>query len=175
MKYSKITISGKVCTGKSTLFRTLADDLKWKTFSTSTYFREYVKKNGMNLETAEEQNEIITKKIDYKVKNMLQEKGNLIVEGWMAGIMADNLPDVLRILLISDDTVRIQRFCIREDADAHTALELITDRERHLFSKLSEIYKRDDFVDPKNYNLVIDTTDLDTREVFEKVKRELEQ
>lgn len=175
MNYSKITISGKVCTGKSTLFHALENHLKWKTFSTSTYFREYVKKRGLSLESANEQNEILTKQIDYKVKKMLGKKGNLIVEGWMAGIMANNLSDVLRILLTADDTIRIQRFCLREDIDPFVAMEMINDREHNLFNKLSEIYKRNDFVDSKNYNLIIDTSDLQASAVFEKVIKALDE
>ena len=92
----------------------------------------------------------------------------------MAGLMAEDRTDVLRILLVCDDTVRIQRYCMREDTDPENAYEDITDRERNLFKKLSEIYKRNDFLDKNKYDLVIDTTNLTEDEVFDRVIAELE-
>ena len=100
MKYSKITISGKICTGKTTLLKSLQKELNWPIFMTGQLFRDYVKKNVLNLEQVEEQNDELTKKIDYQVRDMINVPGNLIVDGWMSGIMAQDLPDVLKILLI---------------------------------------------------------------------------
>ena len=110
--YTKITISGKICTGKSTLFNNLSQHLKWPTFHTGQFFREYAKKHHLLLEKAQEQSVKLTKKIDYKVRAMLKiKKGNLIVDSWMAGIMADSFPHVLRVLLVSEDTIRIKTYC----------------------------------------------------------------
>jgi len=71
MRYTKITISGKICTGKTTLFKGLQKKLKWPAFMTGQLFRDYVKEHGLNLEGAEEQNEKLTKEVDYKVRDML--------------------------------------------------------------------------------------------------------
>jgi predicted cytidylate kinase len=174
MKYTKITISGKICTGKSTLFKNLAKKLHWQTFHTGQFFRNYVKKHRLDLERAEEQNESLTKKIDYKVRDMLRkEKKFYIFDGWMTGIMADNYSQVLRILLACDDHVRAERFAKREKIPLKKAKQLIKERETNLFEKLREIYRRDDFVEPKNYNCVIDTTKLSSADVFKKVMRVL--
>lgn len=174
MKYTKITISGRICTGKSTLFKNLEDKLHWKTFHTGQFFRDYVKKHGLVLERAEEQNDELTKKIDYGVRDMLEKKeGNCIFDGWMAGIMADNYPHVLRILLTCDDEVRADRFAKREKIFLEEAKKAIKEREENLFNKLSSIYHRNDFVDPKNYNCVIDTTSLHPSDVLLKVYQQL--
>lgn len=176
MKYTKITISGKICTGKSTLFKKLAQKLHWNTFHTGQFFRNYVKKRGLNLEKAEEQSEFLTKKIDYKAQDILKKKeGNYIFDGWMTGIMADNYPHVLRILLTCSDDVRIERFAKREKISFKAAKQLITEREKNLFEKLKQIYHRNDFVNPKNYNYVIDTSNLTSNEVFKKVLQSLNQ
>ena len=45
---------------------------------------------------------------------MIYANGNLIVDGWMSGIMANNLKDVLRILLICKDNIRYKRFADRK-------------------------------------------------------------
>ena len=52
MKYSKITISGKICTGKTTLLKRLQKKLNWTTFMTGQLFRDYVKNHKLNLEGA---------------------------------------------------------------------------------------------------------------------------
>ena len=62
MTYTKIAISGKICSGKSTLFNDLEEKLKWPVFQTGKYFREYAKKNKLTLENAGEQNDKLTKK-----------------------------------------------------------------------------------------------------------------
>jgi len=170
MKYTKITISGKICTGKSTLFKNLAKKLHWNTFHTGQFFRDYVKKHGLVLEKAEEQNNQLTKKIDYKVRDMLKEKrGNDIFDGWMTGIMADHYDHVLRILLICNDKVRVQRFAKRENISYKEAKKAVEDREKNLFEKLEDIYHRNDFVDPKNYNCIIDTSQSNPQEVLKRV------
>jgi len=42
MTINKITISGKICTGKSTLLKSLQKELNWPVFMTGQLFREYV-------------------------------------------------------------------------------------------------------------------------------------
>lgn len=173
MNYTKITISGKICTGKTTLFWALQKKLNWPIFSTSQYFRDYARTHKMVLEKATEQNDKLTKEVDYRVRRMLKSKGNLIVEGWMAGIMANSYPNVIRLLLVCDDRIRINRFSKREKVDLGEARKLVFDRENNLFGKLGKIYKRNDFVDPKNYNVIIDSSYITPQAVLKKVLTKL--
>ena len=114
MKYSKITISGKICTGKTTLFWNLQKKLNWPVFSTSQYFRDLARTKKLSLEKAEEQNEEITLAVDNRVKELLKSAGHLIAEGWMTGLMANDYPGILKILLKTEDVLRIERFAERE-------------------------------------------------------------
>ena len=173
MKFLKITISGKICTGKTTLFRNLQKKLNWPVFSTSQYFRDLAGKQKLSLEKAEEQNEKTTKKVDLRVRDLLKSKGNLIAEGWMTGIMANDYPCILKILLICDDKIRIKRFSIRENLDLKKAEKMIKDREENLLTKLSLIYKRNDFLDPKNYTLIVNTTNLTPDLAFKSILAKL--
>ncbi len=166
MAINKITISGKICTGKSTLLRSLQKKLNWPVFMTGQLFRDYVKENGLNLEHVEEQSEDLTKKIDYKVRNMLKLPGNLIVDGWMSGIMANHFPNILKILLICDDNIRYQRFAGREKISLSEAKIRVDERQNNWLNKLKKIYKRDDFMDPKNYDLIIDTSNISSLEII---------
>lgn len=166
MTYTKIAISGKICTGKSTLFNDLAKKLKCPVIQTGKYFREYVAKKHMTLEDAAEQNDKLTKQIDYMVRDKLHEKGHLIVDGWMSGIMANKIPDVLRVLLVCEDDVRTKRFSEREKVPLNEARKRVEERLANWVHKLKKIYKRDDFFDEKNYNLVIDTSHITAKQVL---------
>lgn len=175
MKYSKITISGKICTGKTTLFKKLEKKLGWSTFMTGQLFRDHVKKNKLNLEQVEEQNETLTKKIDYLVRDMIYAPGNLIVDGWMSGIMANHLKDVLKILLICKDNIRYKRFAAREKIHFNEAKKKVEKRQSNWFIKLKKIYKRNDFIDPKNYDLILDTSNITSQAVLKKVLQKINE
>lgn len=167
--YSKITISGKVCTGKSTLFSSLTETLKWPTFSASQLFRQFVKEHHLTLEKADEQQEDLTKQIDSQIRQQLERHEKIIVEAWMAGIMAEGLVDVLTVFLTANDTVRFARFAEREKVSLEIAKQKVLEREASWFSKLAKIYNRRDFYDPKFYNLIIDTSDLTKEEILQQV------
>lgn len=169
MTINKITISGKICTGKTTLLKDLQKKLNWPIFMTGKLFREYVANSKLSLEKVEEQNEILTKKIDFQVRDLINKPGNLIVDGWMSGIMADKLPNVLKVLLICKDDIRYQRFSNREGISFDEAKKRVEERQSNWLNKLSKIYKRNDFVDPKNYDLIVDTSSISSQEVLEKV------
>lgn len=169
MTINKITISGKICTGKTTLLKSLEKELNWPIFMTGKLFRDYVAKNKFDLEQVEEQNEELTKKIDYQVRDLIHAPGNLIVDGWMSGIMASHFSDILKVLLICDDDIRYQRFADREKIGFKEAMIRVDERQNNWLNKLKKIYKRDDFMDPKNYDLIIDTSVLSSKDVLKMV------
>lgn len=171
--FSKIAISGKICTGKTTLFKNLQKKLKWKIFSVGQYFRQYVKNHHLTLENAEEQNDKLTRQIDFKAKRLLKTKKHIILEGWMAGIMANDIPCTLRVFLTCDDKIRIKRFCQREKISYREAKKKILTREKNLFQKLKQIYHRSDFTTKKNYDLIINTSFLTPQEILDKVLNRL--
>lgn len=173
MAFNKITISGKICTGKTTLLKNLKKELNWPIFMTGKLFRDYVAKNRLSLDRVEEQNKNLTKKIDYQVHDMIHSPGNLIVDGWMAGIMANNLSDVLKILLICEDDIRYQRFASREKIDVDEAKKRVEERQSKWLAKLEKIYKRNDFMEQKNYDLIINTSVISSRDVLKKVLQKI--
>ncbi len=160
MRFKKITISGKICTGKTTLLENLAKKLSWPTYLTGKVFRKYVLMENLTLEKAEEQNEALTKKIDGEVALMLKEDNNLIVDGWMSRLSANGQKDVLRVLLICDDKIRYRRYAKRENLSEKEAMIKVEERQKNWFDKILEIHhiKADEFLNEKNYDLVIDTS-----------------
>lgn len=171
--YNKVTISGRICTGKTTLFWLLQKKLGWPTFSASQYFRDYSRSTGVSLQKAEEQNPNLTREVDLRMKKLLEEEKHILLEGWMSGIMANAVPDVLRILLTCEDTERVRRCAKRDSLSSKEAKGKIAEREGSWMDKLTRIYGRDDFFDPKNYNLVIDTTHKSLEETLDLVLQAL--
>lgn len=156
--FSKITISGKICTGKSSVFHELQKKLQWPIFSSGAYFREYAKSHNLLLNNAEEQTNKLTKELDGKVKEMLNRPGNLLLDAWLGGILAEGAKDVLKVLLTADDAVRFARFAARENISVIEAEKEILQRDSSWFEKVKKIHNRSDFFDKKNYTLVIDTS-----------------
>lgn len=175
MNFKNITISGKICTGKSTLRNLLIKKLKngWTTFSTGELFRQYVKENNLSLEQADEQNNKLSKKIDNQVKTLLKTKEKLIIDSWMAGITAKGIKDVLKVLLVCKDDIRYKRFAKREKLNYQTSKKMVDERLQNWAKKIKEIYHRDDFYDEKLFDLIIDTSYVTPQAVLKKVIEKL--
>jgi len=171
--YSKITISGKIGTGKSSVFRQLQKKLNWPTFSTGSFFREYAKTHNISLNNAEEQTNELTRKVDGMVKEMLKKPGNLLLDSWLAGIMAEGVNDVLTVLLVADNDVRFKRFADREKVSLDEAKKEVLLRDSSWFEKVKQIHKRSDFFDEKKYRLVINTSNMSIKEIASRIISEL--
>ncbi len=169
MKYSNITISGQICTGKSTLRNLLIKKFDWKTFSTGELFRQYAKNHNLNLEQADEQSNQLTKKIDEQARELLKTKKNLIVDSWFAGITAKGILGVLKILLVCKDNIRYKRFAKREEISYQEAKLKVDKRFNNWAKKIYQIYRRKDFFDKKYFDLVIDTSYITPQAVSKKV------
>jgi len=173
--YKKITISGRICTGKSSLFRTLSENLRYPTFSSSQLFRERAQELGIDLETAGEQEEALTRQIDDQITEFLQNHEQALVEGWMAGIKSQGIKGVLRIFLTCDDAERFARFAKREQCSFEEAKRKVLEREHNWLKRLSRIYQREDFFDSKHYNWVLNTSHISPHETVEKALEKINQ
>lgn len=171
MKYSKITISGKICSGKTALLKRLQKMLNWPSFIAGQLFRDFAKKHCLSLEEAGEQSERLTKEVDYKVRDMLHGKRHLIVDGWMSGLMANKQPDVLKVLLICKDDIRYKRFAKREKISFSEAKKRVEKRQNSWFDKIKKIHKisKQALNNERNYNLVVDTSYITPQAVLKKV------
>jgi len=78
-------------------------------------------------------------------------------------------------LLVCNDDIRYQRFADREKISLDEAKKRVEERQSNWLSKLEQIYKRNDFIDPKNYNLIIDTSNISFEEVLKNVLQKIEE
>jgi cytidylate kinase len=159
LKYRNITISGGVATGTSTLARNLAETLGWARINAGDIQREYDRSRGASehfsgSDTRSDEHE---QAIEAMTKQKLTRENHLIYEAWLSGFVAREIEDVLKVLLVCRDELRIDRVVNRDKMTVSDAKKQIESREQGNLKKWKEIYGDYEFWDPKYYDLVIDT------------------
>ena len=185
MKYSSIAISGPPGAGRSTLLKNLTPmvtELGWETFSGGDWARQFAIKNGnhdpqdLTHHKATDYGEDIDHKIDLALREKLSDPNNHIaVESWIAGWNMRGLPHVLKVLLMCDDSLRIDRIVNRDNITVKEAKKHLRDRQRANLTKWSTMYNvaKTDFWDPKHYDLIINTYSTGPHETLDLVLQAL--
>ena len=115
MKYRNVTVSGEIAVGTTTLALRLAQGkLGWEYINIGEWFRQYCREHNLPLEETGKQSDEVHRQMDEAVLDRLRREENLVVEGWLAGFMAQNVPGVLKVLLVAPEAVRVKRFMNRE-------------------------------------------------------------
>jgi len=158
LHYNNITISGGVAVGKGTLVHNLAKYLEpmgWHVTSGGKLLREYTKEHVQPL--ARLAPDIFHHKLDDRTMELL-ENGNYVIEAWLAGFMARNREDTLRVFLTcSNEALSIDRLANRDNIPVAQAKKNIKERKEENFKEWKRIYGDYDFFSPEYYHLVIDT------------------
>ncbi len=168
LKYQSIAISGRPGAGRTTLFTNLKkvlEPLGFEFFSGGEWSRKYAIEHGLQNpgdpkhHSAAVYGEDVDHEIDISMRKKLEDGGNYVVESWIAGWNMRGLKHVLKILLICDDALRIDRIVNRDLISVEAAKENIKKREEENLAKWTRIYKvpETDFWDTKHYDLVINT------------------
>lgn len=170
LKYDNITISGGVAVGTTTLMENLRPYLEprgWKLISTGNIVREYMKENIMPI--ASLVSDEYDRAIEKKALDMLKNGKHWVIEAWLAGFVARNLPKTCRILLTcSHNSLRVDRVVNRDKVSIIDAKRFIKEREEGNFHKWKKIYGDYNFFDPKYYTFVIDTYSFGQLETMRK-------
>ena len=183
LKYSSVAISGRPGAGRSTLLKNLRPHLEplcWEIFSGGDWARQFAIEAGTH-DPKDMRHHLATDygdDIDYQIDEALREKiakpgTHMAVESWIAGWNARGLKHVLKVLLMCDDALRIDRVVNRDNVTVEEAKEHIRMREEANIGKWKRLYKVDDFWDPKYYDLVINTYSHGPRETLELVLQAL--
>lgn len=160
MNYKNITISGKIGVGSTTLAKRVAEILGWKYINAGALQREYDRQQGKdeNLQGALRRSDDHEKEMEAQAKKVLHEESDVVYEAWLSGFVARDIPDALKVLVIcSKDDVRVDRVMNRESVNLETAKQYIKTREEENIAKWKVLYGTDDFWNPKDYDLVVDT------------------
>ena len=167
LKYSSIAISGRPGAGRSTLLKNLkplVEALGWETFSGGDWARKFAIENGkhdskdITHHLATDYSDEIDHQIDVAMRKKLSDPNtHVAVESWIAGWNMRGLPHVLKVLLMTEDSLRIDRVVNRDNLSVEEAKAHLRDREDANIGKWKRMYGVTDFWDPKYYDLVINT------------------
>lgn len=171
LKYDNITISGGIAVGKNTLKDNLARHLEpegWKVTSGGQLLREFTRE-FINPK-ASLADDAFHNALDNRTRDLLTSDQHYVIEAWLAGFIARELNNTLRVLLVChNDALRIDRVANRDNITIDEAKRYIRDREEDNFSEWKRLYGDYNFWDPKYYHLVIDTYENGPQETMGKV------
>ena len=182
--YKNIAISGLPGCGSTTLLRMLSEELKYAGFtgfSGGEFMRAYATEKGLFDAKCKAHHSALVysddfdRQVDMGIRDKLSKEEGWIIESWLSGFMAQNIPTTLKILVTcSDDAVRIDRIVNRDEISIEEAKNNALTRYQENLQKWQRMYKKEwhdwlvktgkvsakaelDFWRPDIYDLVIDT------------------
>ncbi len=167
----KITITGSLYSGKSTVAKALSKALDYTYFSVGELQRKLAVAKGMSI--TEYNKYMLLNNLDHEVDNETTRIGG-IMENFIfdARLAWHFIPDSFKIYLMVDLDVAVVRAMKDERgnsekyASIEEAKDSITERRRLEVSRFKDIYNVD--IDMfSNYDLVIDTSHISMDEVIE--------
>lgn len=156
MSYKSIAISGQIASGTSTTAKALAEKLNLKYESVGDFFRKYMLENNIPLHDKSKIPDKLDRKIDHNLTK-LADAGGVVIDGHYFGYFTKDMPQVLKVLLTCDYKTRIERALTRTHTHTETEEEIKL-REDGLDKKFRKLYADENFLDPKFFDLIINTT-----------------
>lgn len=167
LKYSSVAISGRPGAGRSTLLKNLRqylEPLHFEFFSGGDWARQFAIQSGKHdprdakHHLATDYGDDIDLQIDVAMRKKISDpKIHMAIESWIGGWNARGIPHVLKVLLMCDDALRIDRTVNRDNISVKEAKVHIRKREKENLAKWKRMYHVNDFWDPKHYDLIINT------------------
>lgn len=169
-----ITVSGRIGAGATTLAMSLSKALGWNLLEGGALFEKY--HNDMKAKETEVDKRPDNLDIEYeeKIKKMLKEESNQVIQSHLAGFDAQGIPGVFKILVVCEENgedkvdIRIDRLVNRKGISVEDAKEEVKVREQKNLEKFRRLYAENDpdwvYWDRKYYDLVINTFDHNQEE-----------
>lgn len=171
-----IVIAGRPGSGKSSVAKEVASLLSFPRISSGDFQREMAKERGISiveLAKLEAKDPSLDRLVDKRQEGYAKEHDNFVIDSWLG---AKFIPQGIKIFLEGDESVRAKRIFLdsknetRKDVDTYKTLEdakrNMIERDRLNIERWIKYYDFD-YTDIKNYDLVIDTTNLNLKEVVE--------
>ena len=171
-KYKSIIISGPVASGSTTAAKLLNQELEIPYKSAGDFFREYMLSRNIPLPQKEKIPDDVEKKVDEELTQLASSK-SIIIDGLYTGYFARSNPQVLKVLLTCDEDERIRRALERTHTHKETA-EDVKRRDAAHDAKFRKLYADENFLDPKFFDLVKDTTKTRPEDVSETIIKEFQ-
>ena len=170
----KITIGGNPGTGKTSLGKALAKKFKLKFYSMGDLRGKIALKRGLTIDQLNEigKKEIWTdKEVDDFQKNLGKKEDNFVVDSWLGFYF---IKDSIKIYLKVGINKAAERIFQdqREDEEHKDTVEEIKAMIEKRIKETAKRYKKYynvNFQDEKNYDFVLDTTNLAIEESLKKI------
>jgi len=166
-----ISFAGLHGTGKSTIAKRIAQHFDFTFYSTGMAFRELAKLKKMTLEDFSRYSEDhleIDRLLDDKIKLLAETGNSYVFDGQLPAFMLGHLNNFC-ILLTCDDNVRLERMASRDNRSIEDQQKETIAREESERERFIQLYNLD-ILDPgtilKNFNLIVDTTELNIEEIL---------
>jgi CMP/dCMP kinase len=170
----KIILCGKIGSGKSSVGKIVAKDLGLRFYSTGGLMREIATEKGMKTEQfAELRADEIDFLVDERTKKFGEENDNFIFDSKLA---FQFIPEASTIFLQCADEVAAHRIFVdqRESEEAAKDMDEVLEKNRTRWKKDRDRYVRlygVDIDDMANYDIILDTTEMQFEEVVKEVTR----
>ncbi|MDD4353160.1 MAG: cytidylate kinase family protein [Candidatus Nanoarchaeia archaeon] len=168
-----LTITGDLGSGKSTVAKLVAKELKLKEYSTGQLFRKLAVDMQVSFKELNElakKDKRIDKRIDdYQIK-LGEKEDNFILEGRLGFyFIPKSIKICLRVKLEeSAKRIMLDNRSDEKFKDLNEAISAIKSRRKSEKERYENLYKVD-IDNDKNYDLVIDTTIIPATEVAKKI------
>ena len=177
MKKNMICISGNIAVGKTEVAKIISEELNYKLYRASDYFRELSRQMNMDLVTFNEyveNNPDIDKSIENNTKQVVEKENNIVIDARLGFLLSGT--KAFRVYMVASKDVAASRLFEaaktrgKEEKykDVESVLEAIDIRENSEHERYLKLYGVD-VHDESNYDYVIDTTTLNSKQVAEKI------
>jgi cytidylate kinase len=170
-----ITISGNHGSGKSTVAKAIAKKLKLKHYSMGDLQRRFAKERGITIEALgelEAKDKKLDKKIDEHQSKLGKKEDNFIIDSLLGFYF---IPGSIKIFLSCDIKEAAKRIfndkrdsSERKTKSVKEEIKILKQRAETNTKRFLKYYKVD-FLDMKNYDLVINTTKISAEKIVEKI------
>ncbi len=179
-----ITVSGRIGSGATTLATNLASELGWDFINGGKILRKIQEEIGASVEETNKRPDSFDIEYEEKIKKILKEERNHVIQSHLAGFDAQGIDGVFKIFVVCEDeegedttSVRIDRLVNRDGISVEQAKHEIKERDRQNLEKWRRLYANNDpnwvYWDKKYYDLIVNTYQLNKIEAFEAVKTAL--
>ncbi len=169
-----VTIAGKPGSGKTTVAKEVAKRLGFKHLSTGDMRGQLAMEHGLTIDQLNEigkKEDWTDKEVDKKVEQIGKTQDKLVIDSWLAFHF---IPKSLKIFLDVDLKVAAKRIFANQRPDeehkdtVEQVYEMITKRYQETVARYKKWYGVD-ISDLKNYDVVVDTTNLTQEQSIQKV------
>ena len=174
-----ITTQGQAGSGKSSISRLLAKRLHYRHYSVGDFRRQIARKHGLTiiqLNKLGETEDWTDREPDKLQEELGKKQDNFVIDGRTCFFF---IPRSFKVYLHADLAVRAKR--VFQDERKAEGYSSMSDAERELVSReRSDVHRYKkyygiDTSDMKNYDLVIDTTNLTKKQIVERILEALKK